>query len=113
MTCYCASKIAAVGTVVGDDALFREARAFDAAFRRIRGLRSGIGRRLSGAIRKTFHYQIGAGSGRDSREEGDEIGLPFEELAETIDIAQVLAITGREKVPPHLVDRLLRTKGHQ
>lgn len=105
-----AASIAAVGTVIGDEALVTGARQFDRAFRQIRGIRQGIGRRLSTAIRRSFdHLDLDARS-----TQGDELdetlGLPLDELLETIDLAEVIEVGARQMVAPQLSRRFMGEK---
>jgi hypothetical protein len=84
--------IKAVGIVAGNPAVAGQAKEFQRAFRKIRGLRRGIGHRLSNIIRTSFkHLALGDAPPR-SEALDDRLGIPFEELLESIDIAEVLAI---------------------
>lgn len=100
------ASIVAVGKVVGDEAIQRSAREFDKAFRRIRGIRQGIGRRLSGAIRRSFkHVHLGVDP-EPKDDLDDALGLPLDELIEGIDLAEVLEVVpGRRLVPAYLIGR--------
>ena len=87
-----AESIKAVGIVAGNPAVAGKANEFQKAFRKIRGLRRGIGHRLSNMIRTSFkHLALGAVPTR-SEALDDRLGIPFDELLETIDIAEVTAI---------------------
>lgn len=88
--------IIAVGHLAEVDSLARNAKDFDRAFRRIRGIRQGIGRRLNTAIRQQFkNFASGVvtaaedtGQALDSR-----LGLPLDELLETVEYLQVLSLS--------------------
>lgn len=84
--------IKAVGIVAGNPAVAGQAKEFQRAFRKIRGLRRGIGHRLSNIIRASFkHLALGDAPPR-SEALDDRLGIPFDELLESIDIAEVMAI---------------------
>jgi hypothetical protein len=73
-----------------------QAKEFQKAFRKIRGLRRGLGNRLSNIIRSSFK-DLALGGARSKVESLDErLGIPLDELLETIDVAEVTAI----RVPP-------------
>lgn len=101
------ASIAAVGRVSGMEPLVRQAKEFDRVFRDIRGIRQGIGRRLNSAIRRHFkHFAEGV-----PEASGDtldrHLGLPLDELLETIDLAEVITVGAHiEKVVSHRVGRL-------
>lgn len=84
--------IRAVGILAGNTAIAKQAKEFQRAFRKIRGLRRGIGHRLSSLIRKSF-ADLALGERMDGSEPLEQrLGIAFEELLETIDIAEVLAV---------------------
>ena len=86
--------IQAVGEVSGVSALSRQARQFDKAFRKIRGIHQGIGRRLSATVRQSFaHLHFGHTTTTREKLE-DRLGLPLEELLESVDLARVISIGG-------------------
>lgn len=101
------SSIIAVGRVSGSEVLVRDAKKFDSAFRTIRGIRQGIGRRLNSAIRKSFKHMADGIPDQPSVQLDDHLGLPLDELLETIDLAEVIAV-GKftEMVAPHIVGRI-------
>jgi len=103
-----ATSIAAVGKLLADPALVDQTRAFDSAFRQIRGLRQGLGRRLSTAIRRSFRHLEFAGAGESSDILEDQLGLPVDELVESLELAEVLEVGQAQLVPAHLIDRLLQ-----
>jgi hypothetical protein len=102
------ASIAAVGKILSDRALIDEARAFDRAFRQIRGLHQGLGRRLSGAILRSFRHLQFTGDAEPSDMLGDQLGLPVDELVESIELAEVLEVGKSALVPANTIDRLLR-----
>ena len=99
--------IVAVGKVINDNALVDGARQFDRAFRKIRGIRQGIGRRLSTAIRRSFEHLDIEGLSPPSDDLDDTLGLPLDELLETIDLAEVVEVGQRQMVAPQLAGRLI------
>ena len=101
------ASIAAVGTVIQDQTLVDGARQFDKAFRQIRGIHQGIGRRLSTAIRRSFaHLDFEALSAvHDDLDEA--LALPLDELLETVDLAEVIAVGEPQAVAPHVVGRFV------
>jgi hypothetical protein len=103
------SSIVAVGRLARADALVTQAKEFDRAFKKIRGIHQGIGRRLSSAIRKSFqHKQIESRAEAENLD--DSLGLPLDELLDTIDLAEVIAIDGNIRlVPAPLTDRFRAT----
>ncbi len=103
------SSIVAVGRISGSDPLVTRAKEFDAAFRRIRGIHQGIGRRLSSAIRKSFqHKQVGGRADPDNLD--DSLGLPLDELLDSIDLAEVIAVDQTvRRVPAPFTDRFRTT----
>ncbi|MHB8719436.1 MAG: DrmE family protein [Candidatus Dormibacteria bacterium] len=101
------ASIVAVGRVIGDEMLVAAGGEFDQAFRRIRGIRQGIGRRLNGAIRRSFqHVQLADVTNRGESLD-DSLGLPLDELVESLDLAEVLAVDPPQLAPAYLVDRFL------
>ncbi len=99
------SSIIAVGRVVGSDHLITHAKEFDRAFRRIRGIRQGIGRRLSFAIRRSFRNRqpVDVAQGDDL---DITLGLPVDELVDSIDLAEVVRVDENvRRVPAQLADR--------
>lgn len=100
------SSIVAVGKVVGSEALVQHARELDKAFRRIRGIRQGIGRRLSGVIRRTFQHVAAGVDEQAAAQLEDRLSLPLNELLETIDLARVVEVSGETRlVPPQWMRR--------
>jgi hypothetical protein len=78
------------------ESVARSAKEFDRAFRRIRGIHQGIGRRLNTAIRQQFKNF--AGNQPEAPEEvapvlDSRLGLPLEELLETVEYLQVLSVS--------------------
>jgi hypothetical protein len=103
------SSIVAVGRISGSNPLVTRAREFDGAFRKIRGIHQGIGRRLSSAIRKSFHHkQVGGRADPDNLD--DSLGLPLDELLDSIDLAEVIAVDESvRRVPAPFTDRFRTT----
>ena len=98
--------VMAVGRVTGLEALERNANDFDAAFRSIRGIRQGLGRRLNGAIRRSFKHFAAGTSAPQGDQLDDRLGVPMDELLATIDLSEVVAVGDEEQaVPVHLVGR--------
>lgn len=91
--------VVAVGKVVGSSRVVALAPQLNQAFRRIRGIRQGIGRRLTGLIRRAF-ADAATGGGRDDNDLDDHLLLPLDELLESVDLAQVIAIAETSDVPP-------------
>lgn len=104
--------IEAVGQVSGSGALVAQAKRFDAAFRSIRAIHQGIGRRLSGAIRQSFrHLHFGEVKTRVERLD-DRLGIPLDELVETVDLAEVLSVgSATEKKSAQVVNRFYSAEG--
>lgn len=101
--------IVAIGKVSGVEALVRNASQFDQAFRKIRGIRQGIGRQLSAAIRRHFaHFATGVPESNtrlDAR-----LGVPLDELIETIDFMEVLNVAEEPVMAsPGRIGRFTRT----
>lgn len=106
------SSIKAVGQVSGSTTLVREAKQFDRAFRTIRGIHQGIGRRLNSAIRKSFTHFAGGLPEEAASRLDDHLGLPLEELLETIDLAEVTAVSSNpESRPATQVGRFQKLAG--
>lgn len=98
------ASIRAVGRAAGSAELVRLAPDLDKAFRRMRGIRQGIGRRLSGLIRDAFH--LAADQTRsDAPTLEENLQLPLEELLETIDLARVVGVGTATEVPPQWLRR--------
>jgi len=88
------SSIVAVGCVAETEAVARNAKEFDRAFRRIRGIHQGIGRRLSTAIRQQFKTFAAGGADDSSGSPLDiHLGLPLDELLESVEFLQVLSLS--------------------
>lgn len=85
--------IVAVGKATGLAAVIRGAREFDGAFRRIRGLHQGIGRRLTSSIRQHFkHFAAGASAPlEDPMTLDSRLGIPLDEMLETVEFLEVLS----------------------
>jgi hypothetical protein len=103
--------IKAVGQLSGSDALVSQAKHFDRAFRKIRGIHQGIGRRLSSAIRESFrHLQFGKMQ-RGSERLDDRLGIPLDEMLDTIDLSEILTVSANpESVNANIVNRFISTK---
>jgi len=100
--------IAAVGQVSGSVALVGQAKHFDRAFRKIRGIHQGIGRRLSGVIRESFQHLHFGHSKRHTESLDDRLGIPLDELLDNLDLAEVVTINPlRENMPSHLVGQII------
>lgn len=94
--------IVAVGKVSGTDLLVAQGHQFDNAFRQIRAVRRGLGRRLSTIIRMSSSRSSGPPSG----ELDEHLRVPLEELLDTIDLAEVLSVsTDTVNVPASWVGR--------
>jgi hypothetical protein len=94
------SSIEAVGAVIGSEALVQHARELDRAFRRIRGIHQGLGRRLSGVIRRSFKH-VATGENVEMTDNlGDHLSLPLNELLETIDLAKVVEVNEETSLVP-------------
>jgi len=84
--------IRAVGALANHPTIARQAKDFQRAFRKIRGLRRGIGHRLANLIRKSFaNLALGETVHRSDVLE-KRLGIAFEEILDTIDIAEVLVV---------------------
>jgi hypothetical protein len=86
------SSMVAVGHITGSSMLVRQAGDFDRAFRTIRGIRQGIGRRLNTTIRKSFTHFAGGLPEEATSQLDERLGLPLDELLETIDLAEVIEV---------------------
>jgi hypothetical protein len=86
------ASIRAVGAVTGSDVLVRTAKEFDHAFRKIRSIHQGVGRRLNGAIRRSFAHFADQTADLPPTKLDDRLGVPLEELLETIDLAEVINV---------------------
>jgi hypothetical protein len=105
------SSIRAAGKLAAMAALERDAPEFDRAFRTIRAIHQGLGRRLSRAIRQSSHYLADQEDMTTTDGFGDYIWLPVNELLESIDLAEVLATSPEPKrISPQWVGRFLRSK---
>lgn len=105
------SSIRAAGSLVGMEALQRDASAFDKAFRTIRAIHQGLGRKLAGIIRKSSRHLVDEEEAKDDEVFGDHIWLPLNELLETVDLAEILGISDKlAGIPPFLVGRFLQRK---
>lgn len=101
------SSILAVGEISQSPSVVRQATQFDRAFRKIRAIRQGIGRRLSAAIRRSFAHFAAVEREQAGETLDERLGLPLEELIETIDLAEVVAVSNQvQRVPPHWIGRL-------
>jgi len=100
------ASIQAVGQVSGSAALVGQAKQFDRAFRHIRAIHQGIGRRLSTAIRESFKH-LSFGQHKTKLENlDDHLGIALDELLETVDLAEIRAISpAAEKRGPQIVGR--------
>jgi hypothetical protein len=91
------SSILAVGRASGVEVMVSQAKGFDRSFRRIRGIRQAIGQRLNNTIRKSFKtFAEGSVDPRAYQLE-DRLGIPVDELLETIDIAEVISVNQHEE----------------
>ena len=101
------SSIVAVGRVSGSPEVVHQAKEFDRAFHRIRSIRQGIGRRLNGAIRRSFRHFAEGTPDQSAEQLDDRLRIPLDELLETIDLAEVISVGSHvEILPPHRVGRL-------
>jgi hypothetical protein len=99
------SSIRAAGKLAGVDSLERNAQAFDKAFRTIRAIHQGVGRRLARMIRESSRYLV---EDEPSGSFGDHLWLPINELLETVDIAEVIERRDPPRaIPPYLAGRFL------
>ena len=105
--------IEAVGKISGSGALVAQAKRFDAAFRSIRAIHQGIGRSLSSAIRQSFrHLNFGEVKTRVERL-NDRLGIPLDELVETVDLAEVLSVgSTTEEKSGQIVNRFYPAEGN-
>ncbi len=85
------SSIRAAGRLAGMDALDRDAKDFDRAFRTIRAIHQALGRRLSRLIRQSSRYVADPEEAATKETADDHIWLPVNELLETIDLAEIIA----------------------
>lgn len=92
------ASITAVGKVLESPRIVKLAPELHRAFRQIRGIRQGIGRRLSGLIRRAFHLAA-TDAARDDTGLDERLLLPLDELLESVDLARVLAIAESADVP--------------
>ena len=87
--------------------MVHQAKEFDRAFHRIRSIRQGIGRRLNGAIRRSFRHFAEGTPDQSAEQLDDRLRIPLDELLETIDLAEVISVGSHvEMLPPHRVGRL-------
>jgi hypothetical protein len=102
--------IAAVGKISGAESLVRNVRDFDHAFRRIRGIRQGIGRQLNSAIRRHFaHFATGVAEGAGGLD--PRLGIPLDELIETIDFLEVDEVAPEAmRISPARAGRLISSE---
>jgi hypothetical protein len=102
------ASIEAVGKLSGSTILINQATRFDRAFRQIRAIHQGIGRRLSAAIRKSFRHLKFAETKGPIVKLDDHLGVPLDELLETVDLAEVRSVGSQaEKKPPQVVGRFI------
>lgn len=83
------ASIRAVGRLSGVARLENKAAEFDKAFRELRGIHQGLGRRLSSAIKRAFH---GLAGDKSLNLLENPMSLPIEEIAESIDLLEITAI---------------------
>jgi hypothetical protein len=83
--------IRAVGIVSGNQMIVKQANDFDNAFRRIRGIRTSIGRLINVVIRQTF-TSFGGISEVGMHNLDEKLLLPINELIETLDFAEVVSV---------------------
>lgn len=86
------ASIQAVGKLSGSNTLMNQAKHFDRAFRKIRGLHQGIGRKLSGAIRESFRDVHFGNAHKATEKLDDRLGIPLDELLDTLDFAEVMSV---------------------
>jgi hypothetical protein len=104
------SSIKAVGDVVNFEPLVRNAREFDKAFRTIRGVHQGLGRRLTRAIRESSRNLVGSDERQEADPLTDYIWLPMTELLETVDLVEIRGKSENSSmIAPHRVGRFLPT----
>ena len=105
------ASIKAVGIVSGKDTISHQAKDFDKAFRRIRGIRTSIGRLLNVAIRQSF-TSFGSSSDASTQSLDDRLRLPVNELIETLDFAEIGAVGSvTTMIAPQMVGRLYKSGG--
>ena len=98
--------IIAVGKVSRIDAIARNGKEFDRAFRRIRGIHQSIGRRLNSAIRRSFARFAGGSDSVSDAESDDGLGLAIDEVVDTIELLEILDVEKTaEKVGGGLLGR--------
>lgn len=103
------NSIIAVGRVSRSDTLVRSAREFDLAFREIRGIRQGIGMRLSNAIRRSFSNFAQDDSASRNAVLDNRLGIALDELLDVIDLAVVISVgDSLQSVAPYRVGRFLQ-----
>ena len=85
--------IRAVGIVSGSEAVSNNAGDLDRAFRKIRALHQGVGRRLAGALRKSVKSFATTGMTSAPEDIDAHLRLPLAELIESIDFVEVLAVS--------------------
>jgi len=94
------SSILAVGRASGVEVMVSQARDFDRSFRRIRGIRQAIGQRLNNTIRKSFKTVAEGAVDAHAYQLEDRLGIPVDELIETIDLAEVISVNQQhERIP--------------
>jgi hypothetical protein len=86
--------IVAVGRMTGVDEVASDAVKFDRAFRRLRGIRAGIGRRLNTSLRGSFARAMSGAEVDidDSETFDDQLDLPADELIAAIDPSEILDV---------------------
>lgn len=86
--------IIAVGKTTQLEAVVRSATEFDRAFRRIRGLHQGIGRRLTSSIRRHFQdFASGSAPVEDRATLDSRLGIPLDEMLETVEFLEVVSLS--------------------
>jgi hypothetical protein len=101
------SSIKAVGEISGIENLKRNPTDYDAAFRLIRGLHQGLGRRLTGAIREAAGTLIDV-SDTNSNVFGEYVWLPLNELLETVDFAEITGIVDQaQRIAAYRTGRIM------
>jgi hypothetical protein len=102
------TSIQAVGKLSGSQSLMNQAKKFDRAFRQIRSIHQGLGRRLSTAIRRSFRHLKFRETKNSVAKLDDHLGVPLDELLESVDLLEVLSV-GRhtEKKAPQMVGRFI------
>jgi hypothetical protein len=100
------ASIRAVGQLSGVKQLEDKSSEFDRAFRQMRGIHQGLGRRLSSAIRRAFRGLTGETEAVNLLK--NPLDLPIEEIAESIDMLEIAeADLTEQEVPSYCVGRLL------